>query len=206
MNLVGVGGPTLETRAVSEQPVYFKVQEQMMLSVRWPLVGLLVTGLVVVSTGCASNQVQTGDLYPEEHNFQISEEAEIEDEPEVREVLDVLYRYRNAMVSKDFASLNRLVSEEYYENAGTTHTTEDDYGYDDLDEVFELMAEYAEEVQYEVLVQDVVVEDHRAHIDYEFEYAYQYQLADQETWDAGVDVNRLELQRENDRWRIIGGM
>lgn len=169
----------------------------------WLVIGVVVSAGAV---GCASAYVQDDDVYPDDRHFEISEEAEIEDTPEVREVLDVLYRYREAMVTKDFGALNRLVSEHYYANAGTTHTTEDDYGYDDLDDLYELMAEYAEEIQYEVVVEDVVVDDYEAHVDYQFEYAYQYEVADQSTWDAGIDVNRLELEREGDRWRIVGGM
>lgn len=177
-----------------------------MMAIRRLFYWVAIAGLVAMLTGCASNQVQGDDLYPDEPHFQISEDAEIRDDADAREVLDVLYRYREAMVSKDFGSLTRLVSQDFYDNAGTTHTTEDDYGYDELSEVFEMMAEYATQIQYEVIVKDVVVDDYRAHIDYEFEYAYQYEMADQETWDAGVDVNRLELQRENDRWRIISGL
>ena len=169
---------------------------------------LLLTLVVVVGglVGCGSAYVQGDDLYADDREFDIDEEAEIEDTEEVREVLDVLYQYREAMVMKDFGSLNRLVSEQYYDNAGTTHTTADDYGYDDLESIFEKMAEYAEEIQYQVVVKDVVVDNYDAHVDYEFEYAYQYQVADQETWDAGIDVNRLELQREGDRWRIVSGL
>lgn len=167
---------------------------------------MVLVGFVLTSIGCATNQVRSGDMYPDEPHFDISDDADIEDTPEVRDVIDVLYQYREAMITKDFGALNRLVSRDYYDNAGTTHTTDDDYGYDELADVFELMAEYARDVQYEVLIKDVVVDDYHAHIDYEFEYAYQYRVADQTTWDAGVDVNRLELQLEDDRWRIISGM
>lgn len=167
---------------------------------------MILAGLAWASMGCISDGLQTEDLYPEATDFEIAEGAAIEDEPDVREVIDVLYQYREALVAKDFGMLNRLVSEHYYDNAGTTHTTADDYGHDELPEIFELMAEYADQIQYHVIVQDVVIDGNRAHIDYEFEYAYQYQVADQEAWDAGVDVNRLEMHREGDQWRITSGM
>ena len=167
----------------------------------------IVLGLVfALLTGCASNQLKGDDLYPNEEGFRIGEDAEVQDTPEVREVLDILFQYRTALVAKDFGTLNRLVSENYYENAGTTHTTADDYGYAELAEVFEMMAEYAEQIRYSVLVQDVSVRGNQAHIDFEFEYAFQYRIADEETWDAGLDVNRMELLRENGQWRIISGL
>lgn len=167
---------------------------------------MMVAAVAVASIGCASDQVRGDDLYPQQPAFDVSEEAEIEDSPEVREVLDVLYQYREALVSKDYGSLNRIVSEQYYDNAGTTHTTEDDYGYDELADIYEMTAEYADQIQYDIRVKDVVVDGYRAHVDFEFEYAYQFHIGDQERWDAGVDVNRLELQRENNRWRIVSGM
>lgn len=162
--------------------------------------------LVVFLTGCASGHLRSDDLYPDEPSFRIADDAEIEDTAENREILDMLYRYRQALVGKDFGTLNRLISTSYYENAGTTHTTSDDYGYEQLSEVFEMMAEYAEEIRYHVIIQDVVVRNNQAHIDFEFEFAFQYRIADQEVWDAGVDVNRMEFLREGDVWRIISGM
>ena len=166
----------------------------------------VVAALVAITTGCASSQLSTDDIYPGETEFRIGENAEIKDSPEVREVIDVMYQYRQALIAKDFGTLNRLVSPHYYENTGTTHTTTDDYSYDQLGEVFEMMAEYAQEIRYEVTIQDVVVRDNQAHVDYEFQYAYQYRVADKETWDAGMDVNRMEFLREDNQWRIVGGM
>ena len=174
--------------------------------VRRPIYCLMIVGFVAMAMGCSSNHLRSDDIYADTAEFQISDDSKIEDTNEVRAVLDILYQYRSALVSKDFGTLNRLVSENYYENTGTTHTTEDDYGHAELANVFEKMAEYAEQIRYNVTVHSVVVEQSQAHIDYEFEYAYQYRIADEETWDAGMDVNRLELHREGDQWRIISGM
>lgn len=177
-----------------------------MMAVRRPLFWIVITGLLVGLVGCAPNHVRSDELYPDSTEFTIDEEAEIEDTEQVREVLDTLYQYREALVNKNFGSLNRLISAEYYDNAGTTHTTGDDYSHDELSEVFELMANHANEIRYSVIVKDVEVGDEEAHIDFEYEYAFQYRIADQETWDAGKDVNRLELIREDEQWRIISGL
>ena len=125
---------------------------------------------------------------------------------EARQIIDSLYRYRQALVGKDFGTLNRLVSENYYDNAGTTDTTTDDYGHSELEGVFELMAQHAEEIRYQIIVKEVEIDGARGAIDYEFEYAFQYLVGDKETWDAGSDVNRLEFAREGDEWRITSGM
>ncbi len=167
---------------------------------------MIIAGFLWASLGCASSGLQTEDIYPDAMGFEIGEDAYVEDTPDVREVIDILYQYREALVAKDFGTLNRLVSEHYYHNAGNTSTTQDDYGQDGLPEIYELMAEYVQQVQYHVVIKEVVVEGDRAHIDYEFEYAFQFEVADSEAWDAGVDVNRLEMYREGGHWRITDGM
>lgn len=157
-------------------------------------------------TGCGAKQLRSDDFYAEDPDFSIDEEAKIEDTTETREVLDVLWQYRQALVKKDFGTLNRLVSDDYYENAGTTGTTADDYSRADLDEIFEMMAQSAESIRYKIRVQDVQVQGGRAHVDYEFDYSFKYDVGDAETWDAGTDVNRIVMAREGERWRIVSGM
>lgn len=163
---------------------------------------LMVSGLMA----CASPHLRSDNIYSDDQAFLIDEEVQILDTKEHREVLEVLYNYRLALVAKDFGALNRLISADYYDNAGTTHTTADDYGREELNEIFEMMAQYAENIQYRVLVKGVVVDGARAHIDYEYRYSYQYKIGDEVTWDAGVDVNRLQLVLEQDRWRITSGL
>lgn len=170
----------------------------------FPLMILLVFS--ATSIGCAGNFIRGDELYPDDPHFSIDEQAQIEDTTDARQLLDVLFQYRRALVSKDFGTLLRLVSDDYYDNAGTTHTTADDYGRDELDEHFELLANYAQQIRYRIVVKDVQIDGGRAHIDYEFEYAFQYRIGDHETWDAGVDVNRVEFLREGERWRISSGM
>lgn len=163
----------------------------------WALIGL---------AGCSGQYIQADELYPNDPGFNIDEEAQIMDTTEARQALDVLAQYRRAVVEKDFGSLNRLVSEDYYDNAGTTDTTRDDYDAEKLSEVFEMMAEHAESITYKVMVKGVEVDKDRAFVDYEYEYAYQYGMGDDVKWDAGLEVNRLELIERGDGWEIVSGL
>ncbi|MBA2662130.1 MAG: hypothetical protein H0U74_07515 [Bradymonadaceae bacterium] len=176
-----------------------------MSSVRF-LLGLTILLSIFATTACSPNHIRADDLYPDDPAFRVDDEARILDTLEARQVLDVLAQYRQALVRKDFGALNRLVSQDYYDNAGTTHTTADDYGLTELREAFEVMARHAETIQYKVVVKDVVITTLRAHVDYEYEYAYQYKVGDETTWDAGVEVNRLQMAREGDLWRIVSGL
>lgn len=170
------------------------------------LLGLTLLLVLLTTTACSPGYLRPNDIYPDDPAFQIDTEARIPDTVEARQALDVIAQYRVALVTKDFGTLNRLVSENYYDNAGTTHTTSDDYGIGELRAAFEVMAGHTESIQYKIIVKDLVFENQRAHIDYEYEYAYEYKVGDESTWDAGVEVNRLRLAREGDEWRIIGGL
>lgn len=164
---------------------------------------LLVFSLLV---GCGASQITSENFHAEDRDFVIDREATIQDTSEAREVLEVLAEYRRALIQKDFGTLNRIISQDYYSNAGTTHTTADNYGRAQLDEIFEMIAQHAEQVRYRISVKELVVDGVRARVDFEYEYAYQFRVGDREEWDAGVDVMRMEFAREGDRWRIIGGM
>lgn len=166
----------------------------------------LVVLFSVVGIGCASQTIRGDELYKDDPNFRIDEEAKIEDTTRNRKVLDVVAQYRKAVTTKDFGTLKRLVSEEYYDNGGTTDTTEDDYGFERLEEVWELMANHAEEIKYTITIKDVSYQHSRAQISYEYRFAYKYKLEDKPTWDAGVEVNQIQMVKKDDRWRIISGL
>ncbi|TDP71804.1 SnoaL-like protein [Bradymonas sediminis] len=177
-----------------------------MVSMRRLVMALVISTGLLAGVGCGADYIRDDQIYKDDIDFRIDDDSQIEDTLENREVLDVLASYRKAVVTKDFGTLKRLISPNYYDNAGTTNTTEDDYSASDLAEVFEMMAQGAREIRYDVLVRDVKVKGERATVDYKFDYAYKYVIADESSWDAGVDVNRLELEREDGVWRIVSGL
>jgi len=146
------------------------------------------------------------DPYQEHQGFRIDSEAEIRDIILHRQVMDVLLQYRQAMINKDIGTIKRLVAEDYYDNAGTTDTTKDDYGADELSEVFALISQHADDVKYDVTVKAIDVDGSRASIDYEFDFAYHYKIGEKVAWDAGVDVNRLEMEERGGQWKIVSGL
>lgn len=162
--------------------------------------------LVSFTFACGQAYLRTQDHYADEPGFAIDEESRIADTVDHRQVIDVLLQYRRALVRKDVGALQRLISDKYYDNGGTTNTTTDDYGSDALPELYELLAAHAESIKYDVLVKKVEISDGAAHVDYEFKYAYQYKVGESPSWDAGLDVNRLELAEEGGEWKIVSGL
>lgn len=157
-------------------------------------------------TACGSEFINDDTLYTDDMDFSIDGESRILDTVESREVLDVLAKYRVAIVKKDFGTLNRLVSADYYDNASTTDTTRDDYGREGLSETFELMAQHAESIQYKLTVKGLEIDRGLAHVDYEYSYAYQYRVGDEVAWDSGTDVNRVQFKQVEGEWKIIAGL
>lgn len=170
------------------------------------LLMLLTVGVLSLGSGCGNEYLRTEDHYADEAGFAIDEEAEIPDNVGSRQVVDILLQYRRAIIRKDVGTLRRLISERYYDNGGTTDTTRDDYAADALPEVFELMAQSADQIRYDVVVKGVEVNERTAWIDYEYQYAYQYTVGEHQAWDAGIDVNRLELEAEDGDWKIVSGL
>lgn len=168
---------------------------------------IMLTCSLILTTACGPDYLQDDeDPYKDHKGFRIDQEAEIKDTVEHRQVMDVLLQYRQAMVNKDIGTIKRLVSENYYENAGTTNTTQDDYGAEQLEQLYELVSQHAEDVKYDVTVKAMNVDGDRASVDYEFDFAYHYKVGDKVAWDAGVEVNRLEMESSDGEWKIVSGL
>lgn len=156
---------------------------------------------------CGGAQLENDEFNAEDPAFQIDEEAGVKDKPKVRSVLEVLARYRKAVVNKDFGVIRQLISKDYYENAGTTDTTEDDYGWAELKEkILEMMAEHTKEIRYEILVKKVEIKGERASVEYEYDFAYRYEVGQKPSWDAGLEANQIRLVKEGGDWKIVSGL
>ena len=166
----------------------------------------LFFSLVLAFSSCAATHLNTEDHYADQRGFTIDDEAQIDDTLQNREAIDILLQYRNALIRKDFGSLKKLLSTNYFDNGGSTNTTTDDYDATSTPALFEMLAKHTEGIKYKVTLKSVEVKDNIAFVDYEFEYAYAYKVGGEITWDAGIDVNRLELTSENGDWKIISGL
>ena len=168
------------------------------------LIATLVLSLVLV--GCSTSSPMEDAFWAKDVEFVVDKEADIKDVKSNRDILDVLARYRQALVRKNFGEINALVASDYYDNSSTTNTTRDDYGQNQLPEIFELLANHAESIQYRIVVKGIEIEEDRAFVDYEYRYAYQYRISDEIQWDAGVDVNRVQFKRVGADWKITSGL
>jgi hypothetical protein len=168
--------------------------------------GSILTCLVTIFIGCGPDFIRTEPHFQAEEGFRVDDDAKIEDSVSHRELLNALLAYRKAVVNKDFGGLKNMIADSYYENGGTTDTTKDDYDQASLPGIFEMLAQHSDQIKMEITVKDVGQSGNRAHVDYEYRYAYEYNVGDKSEWDAGVELNRLEFVSEDGAWKIVSGL
>lgn len=152
---------------------------------------------LISQSGCSGRFLQ-GDI--------IHAEAEIRNTPENIEAMEVVDAYRHAIEAMDVERLRNLVSRDYYENAGTTNTTEDDYGYEGLENLFDLLTHHVKEARVNVKIRDIRVYGDRADVVFEYAYTMLYSVGDTQRWQTERDINRIQLHREDDEWLIVSGL
>lgn len=148
-------------------------------------------------SGCAGRYLQSDVIHSD---------AKIRKSADAQAVIELVETYERAMGERDHSTLIRLVSRDYYENAGTTHTTEDDYGYDGVVLLFEVLTRHVIEARVDVKVREVRVYGERADVLFEYAYTMHYKIGEARRWQTQRDVNRIQLQREDGEWRIVSGL
>lgn len=136
----------------------------------------------------------------------IHSEAKIRNTTENSEVIELVDTYRHAVEALDVETLRSLVSRDYYENAGTTNTTEDDYGYEELDNLFHLLTHHVKEARLNLKVRDIRVYGDRADVVFEYAYTMLYNVGDTQRWQTERDVNRFQLHNVDGVWLIVSGL
>lgn len=136
----------------------------------------------------------------------LDSEARIRRSDDAEAITSLMEEYARALDGLDLAAVRSLVSADYYENAGTTDTTRDDYGFDEVEAMFTMLSEHVEDIDVDIAVRDVVVEGDNADVLFEYTLRMRYVVADEAHWETERDVNRFQLQREPEGWKIISGL
>lgn len=126
---------------------------------------------------------------------------------EAKAIRDRVSAYQSAMQERDVETLREMISRDYYENAGTTGTESDDYGYETLQkQVLPKLAENVQEVHYRVLLRDIDVEGERAWAEFEYFYRFKFVEGGQDGWSQQNGFNRLEFVCQGGEWKIVSGL
>ncbi|MCL2325831.1 MAG: hypothetical protein FWC40_04950 [Proteobacteria bacterium] len=150
--------------------------------------------------------LQTKD-FKQPYYFAIDQSAAIPKTDEHYEILRLVQRYRDAIASRDIETLRSMISREYYENASTTDDLSDDYGIERIDEILQdYLAESVRDIRFIIEVKRLTQERYEYHVDYQYIWNYRYEVAGQSYWQSKNDINRMTIIREDDTWKIRGGL
>jgi hypothetical protein len=164
-------------------------------------VGLGVLALAMVAAGCAPSRLETYEA------LRFDEASKVVETQENLEVLETLNAYKKALESLDLRTLEGLAADGYYENAGTTDTTSDDYGTTSLPGVLQRLGDALKSLSFDIVVKDMRVDGDRAWVVFEYVWNYRYEVEGTPRWEAGRDVNRMDLSRDRGGlWKISRGM
>ena len=84
------------------------------------------------------------------------ENTKIPDTPQTRQILNLMEKYRQAIEHRDIDTLKAMASRRYYENGGTTATSQDDYGYNTLlKRVLSYLKDNVKAVQYQLKIKNI---------------------------------------------------
>lgn len=136
----------------------------------------------------------------------VATDTRIERTDEREAILVVMEDYVRELAALNVEGLRALISEDYYENNGTTHTTDDDYGYQGVLALFETLKKHVADVRVRVAVREINVRDDRADVLFDYEYTMLYRVQESERWSTQSDVNRIEMRNEDGIWRITSGL
>jgi ketosteroid isomerase-like protein len=129
----------------------------------------------------------------------------IPDNEDTRAITRVIEKYRQAVEARDAAAVLAQVSPRYFDDAGTPDPS-DDLDYARLAKSLPADLARVDSVRMELRVTDITVEKDKAQAYLRFDTWYRIATRSGEVAKAQNDVNRVNLVREKDGWKIVSGL
>ena len=147
--------------------------------------------IVLAAAGCSSSLIPNTD---------------VEDTSQNREVVLFCEKYRHALEEKDVGQILKLMSKGYFEDGGNTKN-EDDADFDKIREFLTGDFLHTGSIRYEMRYRRITVtETKHIYVDYTYAAAWKLPGVKQDEWHHKVADNRLDLVRDGESFRILGGM
>lgn len=131
-------------------------------------------------------------------------EIQLADTPDNRALVKLMDNFRDALEHKDMDRLMAMASKKFYEDSGTPET-DDDYSYDGLMEHFTKHFKRLKKIQLNLQLKKVVVKGNKAKVDYRYVERYLMDLPSGEKWQVTDELNRIELVKEEGKWKVLSG-
>jgi hypothetical protein len=152
---------------------------------------LLALGVALGTVACSKTYIPNTD---------------VEDTKDNRDVVLFCERYRHALEDKDVGKILKLMSPSYFEDGGNTKN-EDDADFDKIREF--LTGDFLRTggIRYEIRYRRITTtQTNHIYVDYTYAAAWKLPGVKQDEWHHKVADNRLDLIRDGESYRIVGGM
>jgi hypothetical protein len=132
--------------------------------------------------------------------------TDVEDTSENRQVILFCEQYRHALEDKDVAKLLKMMSPAYFEDGGNTKN-EDDADFERTREFLTSDFLKTSGIRYEIRYRRVTfTPTNHIYVDYTYAAAWKLPGVKIDEWHHKVADNRLDLVRDGESYKILGGM
>jgi len=131
-------------------------------------------------------------------------DSPVEATPQNKELARVVDGYRQAMETRKWENVMPLVSQDYFEDNGTSDPS-DDYDFNGLSQRLKDDLSKVQVLKMTTRLHQVEVDGDRAYVDIRFQTRSLVSFPAGEQWITRTDDNRLTLRREGGRWLILAG-
>ena len=152
---------------------------------------LLVVTLALSALACSKTYIPNTD---------------VEDNMQNRDVILFCEKYRHALEDKNVGQLLKLMSPAYFEDGGNTRN-EDDADFEKIRDFLTTDFLRTAGIRYEMRYRRVTyTETKHVYVDYTYAAAWKLPGVKIDEWHHKVADNRLDLIRDGETFRIVGGM
>ncbi|MBN2724577.1 MAG: hypothetical protein JXR95_10950 [Deltaproteobacteria bacterium] len=131
--------------------------------------------------------------------------TKIPDNTPNREVIEVVEKYRRAMMKKDVAELIAMAHPEYYQAAVTNEDVP--YDYDGLKKKLVSRFKQTKNIRFDLQYRKINWKDSsNADVEIFIDSSYMLKIGKEEQWKKKSDYWKIDLKKHKGRWLIIGGM
>jgi hypothetical protein len=132
--------------------------------------------------------------------------TEVQDTATNRKLLDRIERYRLAVEHRDVTAILAMVSPTYFDERGHPDDPSYHWDYARLAKELPQKLDKVKDVRLEIQVRHIVVKDDTARAAYFYTENYIATLPSGEIPEHTSDIERMEFQRQGDRWMITKGL
>ena len=131
--------------------------------------------------------------------------TEIPDNPDTRTIVGIIDAYRRAAERLDSAAVLALVSQKYFDDAGTPDPS-DDIDYQQLQKRIADDFKNVSALRLDIAVKNVTVDGNEAAAYVFYDEYYRIATKAGEVAKKANDTHRMRFLRENGSWRFVSGL